>query len=183
MKLFKSTILFGGLLALAMSMNAQSPIIQVNVPFEFVAGTTTMPAGSYTIEEPTTHGVLLLRGAEHNATAVLIAVNGGPLQRHPRRTYLQPPQWRCRPLGCERSRWIELRGGNGTKKTLHGVERSTSQIVVEHPTKRSGDPGPLFLLIRCRTHPLPSHPYFCRRGFEERFDGYVSQSARAASCG
>lgn len=78
MKLFKTTILFGGLLALAMSVNAQSPIIQVNVPFEFVAGSTTMPAGAYTIEEPTTHGVLLLRGSQHNATAVLIAVNGGP---------------------------------------------------------------------------------------------------------
>jgi hypothetical protein len=78
MKLFKSTLLFGGLVALATSMNAQSALVNVNVPFAFVAGGNAMPAGEYTIEEPTMHGVLLLRGTQPNSTALVLAVNGGP---------------------------------------------------------------------------------------------------------
>jgi len=78
MKLFKATTLFGGLLALAMSLSAESPILTVNVPFAFMAGGNVMPAGAYTIEEPAIHGVLLLRGSQPNSTAMLLAVNGGP---------------------------------------------------------------------------------------------------------
>jgi hypothetical protein len=74
----KTTLLFGGLLALAMSMNAESTVIKVDVPFTFLAGNNVMPAGSYTIEEPVGAGVLLLRGNQPNSTALLIAVNGGP---------------------------------------------------------------------------------------------------------
>jgi hypothetical protein len=78
MKLFKATILFGGLVALATSLSAESALINVTIPFEFVAGSTVMPAGTYTIDEPTTHGVLLLRGTQSNSTAMVLAVNGGP---------------------------------------------------------------------------------------------------------
>jgi hypothetical protein len=78
MKLFKTTLLFGGLLALATSLSAESALINVNVPFAFVAGSTVMPAGTYTIEEPTIHGVLMLRGTQPNSTAMVLAVNGGP---------------------------------------------------------------------------------------------------------
>jgi len=78
MKNFKTTLLFGGLLALATSMNAQSSMIKVEVPFAFVAGGYAMPAGSYTIEEPTTHGVLLLRGTQPNSTAMVLVVSAGP---------------------------------------------------------------------------------------------------------
>jgi hypothetical protein len=78
MKLFKTTLLFGGLLALATSLSAESALLTVNVPFEFVAGSNVMPAGAYTIEEPTIHGVLLLRGNQPNSSAIVIAVNGGP---------------------------------------------------------------------------------------------------------
>jgi hypothetical protein len=78
MKLFKTTLLFGGLLALATSLSAESTVINVNVPFAFVAGGSVMPAGAYTIEEPTIHGVLLLRGTQPNSTAMVLAVNGGP---------------------------------------------------------------------------------------------------------
>jgi len=77
MKLFKTTILFGGLLALATSLSAES-MIRVDVPFTFVAGGTIMPAGAYTIEEPVMHGVLLLRGSQPNSTAMVLTVNGGP---------------------------------------------------------------------------------------------------------
>jgi hypothetical protein len=78
MKLFKTTLLFGGLLALATSLSAESALINVNVPFSFLAGGNVMPAGTYTIEEPTMHGVLLLRGTQPNSTAMVLAVNGGP---------------------------------------------------------------------------------------------------------
>jgi hypothetical protein len=78
MKLFKTTLLFGGLLALATSLSAESALLNVNVPFTFVAGGNVMPAGTYTIEEPTMHGVLLLRGTQPNSTAMVLAVNSGP---------------------------------------------------------------------------------------------------------
>jgi hypothetical protein len=78
MKLFKTTLLFGGLLALATSMNAESALITVNVPFAFVAGGISMPAGAYTIGQPTMHGVLLLRGTQPNSTAMVLAAEGGP---------------------------------------------------------------------------------------------------------
>jgi hypothetical protein len=78
MKLFKTTILFGGLVALATSLSAESTMINVDVPFAFLAGNTVMPAGAYTIEEPTIHGVLLLRGTQPNSSAMVLAVNGGP---------------------------------------------------------------------------------------------------------
>ena len=78
MKLFKTTLLFGGLLALATSLSAESALINVKVPFAFVAGGTVMPAGSYTIEEPTIHGVLMLRGTQPNSTAMVLALNAGP---------------------------------------------------------------------------------------------------------
>ena len=78
MKIIKTTLLFGGLLALAMSLNAESAMLKVNVPFTFVVGGTVMPAGTYTIEEPAIQGVLLLRGNQPNSTAMVLAVNGGP---------------------------------------------------------------------------------------------------------
>jgi hypothetical protein len=78
MKLFKSTLLFGGLLALATSLSAESALMNVTVPFTFVAGGTVMPAGNYTIEQPAIHGVLLLRGGQPNSTAMVLAVDGGP---------------------------------------------------------------------------------------------------------
>jgi hypothetical protein len=77
MKLLKTTILFGGLLALATSLSAESTLITVTVPFEFMAGGNVMPAGNYTIEEPAMHGVLLIRGSQPNSTALVLAVNAG----------------------------------------------------------------------------------------------------------
>lgn len=78
MKLLKSTVFFGGLLALATSLSAESALISVNVPFSFEAGGKAMPAGSYTIQQPSNGGVLLIRGSQPNSTALVIAVNAGP---------------------------------------------------------------------------------------------------------
>lgn len=78
MKLLKTTLFFGGLVALATSLSAETALVNVNVPFAFVAGGKMMPAGSYTIEEPTTGGVLLIRGNQPNSTALVLALNAGP---------------------------------------------------------------------------------------------------------
>lgn len=78
MKTFKTTLLFGGLVALATCLSAESALMNVNVPFTFIAGGTVMPAGNYTIEQPAIHGVLLLRGSQPNSTAMVLAVDGGP---------------------------------------------------------------------------------------------------------
>lgn len=77
MKLLKMTLLFGGLVALATSLSAETSLVSVTVPFTFVAGGKVMPAGSYTIEEPTNHGVLLIRGNQPNSTAMVLAVISG----------------------------------------------------------------------------------------------------------
>jgi len=78
MKLLKTTLFFGGLVALATSLSAETALVNVNVPFAFMAGGKVMPAGSYTIEEPTNGGVLLIRGSQPNSTALVLAVNAGP---------------------------------------------------------------------------------------------------------
>jgi hypothetical protein len=77
MKLFKATVLFGGLLALATSLSAES-LVSVNVPFSFVAAGKVMPAGAYTIAEPSNGGILLIRGGAPNSSAMVLAVNAGP---------------------------------------------------------------------------------------------------------
>jgi len=82
MKLLKTTLLFGGLLALAMSLSAETALINVNVPFAFVAGGKTMPAGNYTIGQPSEGGVLLIRCNQPNSTALVLALNSGPNNNH-----------------------------------------------------------------------------------------------------
>lgn len=78
MKLLKTTLHFGGLLALATSLSAESPLVNVNVPFAFVAGGKAMPAGAYSIGQASNGGVLLIRGNQPNSTALVLAVNAGP---------------------------------------------------------------------------------------------------------
>ncbi len=78
MKLLKTALLFGGLLALAMSLSAETALINVNVPFAFLAGGKALPAGHYTIGQPSNSGVLLIRGTQPNSAALVLAVNAGP---------------------------------------------------------------------------------------------------------
>jgi len=77
MKLLKITLLFGGLLAFAMSLSAETALINVNVPFAFMAGGKALPAGQYTIGEGSGGGFLLIRGNQPNSTALVLAVNSG----------------------------------------------------------------------------------------------------------
>jgi len=78
MKLLKLTVMFGGLVALAASMSAESAMVNFSAPFEFVAGGKLLPAGNYTVEEPSNGGVVMIRGNQPNSTALVLAVNGGP---------------------------------------------------------------------------------------------------------
>jgi hypothetical protein len=78
MKLLKITSLFGGLLALATSLSAESATVNFNVPFSFVAGGKVLPAGTYTILEPNPAGVFLIRGTASDSAAMVLVVNGGP---------------------------------------------------------------------------------------------------------
>jgi hypothetical protein len=77
MKLLKTALLLGGLLALAMSLSAETSLLNVNVPFAFSAGGKILPAGQYTIGEATSGGFLLIRGTQPNTTALVLAVNAG----------------------------------------------------------------------------------------------------------
>jgi len=77
MKLLKTALLFGGLLTLAMSLSAETSLLNVNVPFAFSAGGKMLPAGQYTIGEATSGGFLLIRGNQPNTTALVLAVNAG----------------------------------------------------------------------------------------------------------
>jgi hypothetical protein len=78
MKLLKITTLFGGLLALATSLSAESASVSFKVPFSFVAGGKVLPAGSYTMWEPASAGVFLIQGADSNSSAMVLVANGGP---------------------------------------------------------------------------------------------------------
>jgi hypothetical protein len=78
MKLLKTTLLFGGLVALATSVSAESALVNVDVPFSFMAAGKVMPAGNYTIDQPTNGGVLLIRGSQPDSSALVLAINGGP---------------------------------------------------------------------------------------------------------
>jgi hypothetical protein len=66
----RAALVLGGLSALSLAADAQSPTARATVPFEFAAGGAMMPAGEYTIEMPDLSGVIFLHGT--TSTAKLI---------------------------------------------------------------------------------------------------------------
>jgi hypothetical protein len=69
------------LLGLGISAHAQDTEgVRVNVPFEFVAGGTTLPAGTYTVGRPSidAHSVIAISGYDNGAFVLAIAVDGVP---------------------------------------------------------------------------------------------------------
>jgi len=72
------------LLGLGISARAQDTEgVRVNVPFEFVAGGKTLPAGTYTIGRlsvETSSGISILSSG-HGAFALPIAVDGPPVEQ------------------------------------------------------------------------------------------------------
>ena len=73
-KIIKTMSIIGGLLALAMSLSAETPIVTVNIPFTFVAGGKTLPAGNYMVEETNKAGLLIIRGTTHDSAVVVFTV-------------------------------------------------------------------------------------------------------------
>jgi hypothetical protein len=69
------------LLGVGISARAQDAEgVRVKVPFEFVAGGTTLPAGTYTVGRLSvnTHPVIAVSGYDNGAFVVPIAVGGAP---------------------------------------------------------------------------------------------------------
>jgi hypothetical protein len=70
------------LLLAAVSLHARSNQMQVTVPFGFVAGGKTLPAGNYMVELNTdsgTRGVIVLRGDGQQPILLLVANGKGHL--------------------------------------------------------------------------------------------------------
>lgn len=70
-RFLKTSACLCGLLALAWSAAAQSPVARVRVPFSFMAGGILLPAGEYSIDKQEASGVLLIHGGPGRAVAVL----------------------------------------------------------------------------------------------------------------
>jgi len=57
----------------ALGRNSSSHKIQADIPFEFIVGNTTLPAGTYTFTKPTsTPGVLLIRSLDGHESLVVM---------------------------------------------------------------------------------------------------------------
>jgi hypothetical protein len=82
-----------GLSMLAVSLSAQSAeFVRVHVPFSFVAGGTTLPAGDYVIQESGSGaGLLLVQGRSAKGAAALMttASYSGNVQREPGLTFVR----------------------------------------------------------------------------------------------
>ena len=80
-KQISRTILgFFAVLMLAAAANAQtSPRIEINVPFDFVAGQRQLPAGHYTVRRirHDSESALLIKGEGKGAEAVVLTNSGG----------------------------------------------------------------------------------------------------------
>ena len=62
--------------ALGLSLVSLTPLLaesalSVNVPYSFVAGKVRLPAGSYTVQEDSVNGILLIRNSEGKTVALL----------------------------------------------------------------------------------------------------------------
>lgn len=71
------------LLGLGVSARAQDEgRVVVNVPFEFVAGGQTLPAGTYSVSRvsPESHPALIIRSRENGAFLLPIVFDGAPVE-------------------------------------------------------------------------------------------------------
>lgn len=53
--------------------SAQSATLKANIPFEFSAGSSVLPAGDYTLQGSWSSSVVLLRGADPNSAGYISA--------------------------------------------------------------------------------------------------------------
>ena len=81
---FTAVLTLTCLLGLGISARAQDTEgVRVNVPFEFVAGGTTLPAGTYTVGRVSLdeHSVIAISSYRHGAFVLPIAVDGTPAEQ------------------------------------------------------------------------------------------------------
>jgi hypothetical protein len=72
--------LLASLLAFTTVMKAQSEVVNVHVPFAFVAGGKSLPAGDYRLDKGQGSGVLTIQGGSGNSAAFLTMVAEGRTQ-------------------------------------------------------------------------------------------------------
>jgi len=77
-RLMKVVCLLAGIGAFTATVNAESALANVHVPFAFAAGGKMMPAGDYTLESPDMSSVLVIRGTSRSAA--LLAVTAAPTE-------------------------------------------------------------------------------------------------------
>ena len=70
-RFLKLMLLFSSLLAFAMTVNAQSEVVTVHVPFAFEAGGKLLPAGDYLVDRGEASNVLVIHGSSGNGAAFL----------------------------------------------------------------------------------------------------------------
>ena len=80
-----ATMLALSILAAAGSVHAQQPVMLVNIPFEFIAGSQTLPAGEYKIERALSSNldILLLRKTDSRVTMFVSTIGTDAAALHP----------------------------------------------------------------------------------------------------
>lgn len=70
----KTHLLRTSLLAVvaAVSVHAQNSNFRVNIPFDFIVGSQTLPAGQYSVGVPTITGVVSINCVDHKGASVMI---------------------------------------------------------------------------------------------------------------
>lgn len=76
-RILKVMCLLGSLLAFTVAVNAQSEVVNVHVPFDFVAGGKTLPAGVYHVDKGEASGILIIQGGAGNSAAFLTVAAEG----------------------------------------------------------------------------------------------------------
>jgi len=128
MKFLKTTIFFAALVALATTLSAETALVNVYVPFSFEAAGKTMPAGTYTIGQPSTGGVVMIRGNQPDSSAMVLAINAGPTpENHAGVTFK-------RRGGAVVLSTIEIPGG-GTYNLVEPEHKSAAAVRVALPRK------------------------------------------------
>jgi hypothetical protein len=114
----------------AMIGYGQSPRMYVDIPFSFVAGGETLPAGPYTVDT-STPGVIVVKSAEQKASAMVSTIPVQSVDIQPasklvfRRyggTYLLSQVWTLGTLTAAK-RLSEAASANSRSRTRHRPKR------------------------------------------------------------
>jgi hypothetical protein len=80
------TTLLGSILLLMATM-ASAQTVHCTVPFSFVAGSTNLPAGDYTIELNRRNGAMILRSEDRSGKSIVMLANNNDWARSRDKTY------------------------------------------------------------------------------------------------